>query len=231
MTPAEFRAQVHAAGPFVGHPFTDDEQAAAAAVARRGVRLSGRQGQRMSDPEAVAPSAQGPDRGGGAMTARHVVVGDTFPHAGGDARVDGTNPWRPSFVFLSWGRSLWTITEGTTDGISLAFLASMNAAGLYAPWQTPPTTPRIAIRPDDDGSVDDVVIRDVSMVRLERLGDHLWWMRCYLDGEDYIEFNIDDDGCLHEVSIADPGAHRHTAREVVVPIVVHDDTWEDGSLA
>ena len=145
------------------------------------------------------------------MSARHVVVGDTFPHAGGDATVTYLHA---TVVEWRWGDAWWLLTPDETDGVHVAFLTSMNAAGLFAPWQTPPTTPRIAIRPDDDGSVDDVVIRDVSMFRLERLGDHLWWMRCHLDGDDYIEFNIDDDGCLHEVSI-----------------VVHDDTWEDGSLA
>lgn len=85
--------------------------------------------------------------------------------------------------------------------------------GLYdpSPEENARLRPRIAIRPDKAGTVDDVVIRDVSMVRLERLGDHLWWMRCYLDGEDYIEFNIDYDGCLHEVSIADPDAYTWEA--------------------
>jgi len=43
----------------------------------------------------------------------------------------------------------------------------------------------IAVRPDDDGEVDDVVVIKPDMFRLERMSDDSWWMACYwtLDGQ------------------------------------------------
>ena len=49
---------------------------------------------------------------------------------------------------------------------------------------------RIAVRPDQDGYVDDVVVNDVSMFRMEDMGDS-WWLCCYLAGTDEsITFDI-----------------------------------------
>lgn len=43
---------------------------------------------------------------------------------------------------------------------------------------------RIALRDDSEGYLDDVVVKDVEMFRLERMDDGLIWMCCYLKGND-----------------------------------------------
>lgn len=42
---------------------------------------------------------------------------------------------------------------------------------------------RIALRPDERGDLDDVVVTDVSMFRMENM-DGRWWLCCYLAGSD-----------------------------------------------
>lgn len=52
--------------------------------------------------------------------------------------------------------------------------------------------PRLALRPDDTGALDDVVVRDVDMFRAELMDDDSLWMCCYLpgtgDGQDRVTF-------------------------------------------
>lgn len=48
---------------------------------------------------------------------------------------------------------------------------------------TPQPEYRIALRPDDQG-LDDVVVRGVSMFRMERMNDNEFWLCCYLEGTD-----------------------------------------------
>ena len=49
----------------------------------------------------------------------------------------------------------------------------------------PEPTPeyRIALRPNSAGNLDDVVVNDVEMFRMEDMGDW-WWLCCYLRGTD-----------------------------------------------
>lgn len=43
---------------------------------------------------------------------------------------------------------------------------------------------------DEDGKLDDVVINDVSMFRMERMDDGLFWIRCYRDGKPDVVFYL-----------------------------------------
>lgn len=54
---------------------------------------------------------------------------------------------------------------------------------------TPPEA-RVELRDDTDGCLDDVVVRDVPMFRLERMSRNQWWGCCYLDVEslDRVDF-------------------------------------------
>ena len=82
------------------------------------------------------------------------------------------------------------VATGTPDGARRDLL-----------WQTvrelTPTDQRpyrIALRPDQDGYLDDVVVKDVSMFRMEDMGDW-WWLCCYLAGtDDRICFHIATQG-------------------------------------
>jgi hypothetical protein len=47
----------------------------------------------------------------------------------------------------------------------------------------------IALRPDDEGLLDDVVVRGVEMFRMERLTDHQWFVCCYLTNGERITFH------------------------------------------
>jgi hypothetical protein len=50
---------------------------------------------------------------------------------------------------------------------------------------------RCIIRPDDDGTPDDIVIDNVTLFRAERMDKHWFWMACYFgDGTDRISFGI-----------------------------------------
>lgn len=56
---------------------------------------------------------------------------------------------------------------------------------------------RIALRPDKAGDLDDVVVRDVSMFRAERMDDDRWWICCYLgDDGDRIAWDITGDASI-----------------------------------
>jgi len=73
---------------------------------------------------------------------------------------------------------------------------------------------RIALRPDHEGQLDDVVVRDVTMFRMEDMGDS-WWLCCYLDGG--------DDRICWDIN------HR-TGRAVVTEWPEGDITYEPGSM-
>jgi hypothetical protein len=48
---------------------------------------------------------------------------------------------------------------------------------------------RIALRDDDNGDLDDVVINDVSMFRAERMDGKSLWMACYFpDSDEHVTF-------------------------------------------
>jgi hypothetical protein len=50
------------------------------------------------------------------------------------------------------------------------------------------------LRNDERGQLDDVVIHDVKLFRLERMDKAKWWMRCYMhEGDDYV-FHIETSG-------------------------------------
>ena len=51
---------------------------------------------------------------------------------------------------------------------------------------------RVELRNDEDGNLDDVVIRDVYMFRMERMDDDAIWMSCYLDEavDKYVDFTL-----------------------------------------
>lgn len=53
---------------------------------------------------------------------------------------------------------------------------------------------RMALRTTDDGSLDDVVVRDVSMFRAELIDADRLWLCCYLPGtgaeHDRVAFNV-----------------------------------------
>lgn len=50
--------------------------------------------------------------------------------------------------------------------------------------KAPPKGYRIALRPDSEGALDDVVVNDVSMFRAEMMDDKTLWMCCYFPGSD-----------------------------------------------
>lgn len=61
--------------------------------------------------------------------------------------------------------------------------------GLVTPDVNPNTVYDIALRPDGDGLLDDVVVNRVGMFRAERMDDKTLWLACYLDnGEDVVFF-------------------------------------------
>lgn len=75
-------------------------------------------------------------------------------------------------------------------------------AGLAKIRQVPrPSKPdyRIALRPDHTGELDDVVVKDVEMFRMERMdADHIW-LCCYLKGsEERITFHLTAKGWIWE---------------------------------
>ena len=50
---------------------------------------------------------------------------------------------------------------------------------------SPLTDYRIALRPNDEGLLDDVAVAGVDMFRMEQMSDNDWWLCCYLKDEDY----------------------------------------------
>lgn len=57
---------------------------------------------------------------------------------------------------------------------------------------------RMALRTTDDGSLDDVVVRQVSMFRAEMLDSDRLWLCCYLPGT-----GADHDRVAFDVSVRD----------------------------
>lgn len=43
---------------------------------------------------------------------------------------------------------------------------------------------------DDKGDLDDIVINNVSMFRMERMDDGNFWLRCYCDGKPDVIFSL-----------------------------------------
>ncbi len=43
---------------------------------------------------------------------------------------------------------------------------------------------------DDDGALDDVVVHDVEMFRLERMDGNAWWACCHLRDGSTVHFSI-----------------------------------------
>jgi hypothetical protein len=41
---------------------------------------------------------------------------------------------------------------------------------------------------DERGDLDDIVVNDVSLFRMERMADDTFWIRCYCDGKPDIVF-------------------------------------------
>lgn len=77
--------------------------------------------------------------------------------------------------------------------------------------------PRIALRPDHKGRLDDTVVRGVTMFRAEVMDTDSLWMCCYLSGEpdhDRIAFWVRGKGLRYRVSEYPAG----------------DVTYEEGSL-
>lgn len=75
---------------------------------------------------------------------------------------------------------------------------------------------RIALRPDDNGDLDDVVVKDVEMFRAEIMDNRSLWMCCYLEGHERVNFWV-----------------RVTGRgtlEFYVTEQPHDVPYEAGSL-
>lgn len=77
---------------------------------------------------------------------------------------------------------------------------------------------RIALRPDQDGYLDDVVVNDVSMFRMEDMGDW-WWLCCYLAGSD-------DRICFH-ITTAGRSKARVVASILETPTI--DIAYEHGA--
>jgi hypothetical protein len=46
----------------------------------------------------------------------------------------------------------------------------------------------------EDGDLDDIVLKDVSMFRMERMSDCQFWIRCYRDGKPDVVFNLSAPG-------------------------------------
>ncbi len=46
----------------------------------------------------------------------------------------------------------------------------------------------------EDGDLDDIVLKDVTMFRMERMDDGHFWIRCYRDNEPDVVFNLTAEG-------------------------------------
>lgn len=50
----------------------------------------------------------------------------------------------------------------------------------------------IELRKDSDGNIDDVVVREPTMFRMEKMNDNQWWMRVYtLKGDLVISLKVE----------------------------------------
>lgn len=54
--------------------------------------------------------------------------------------------------------------------------------------------PRIALRNDHAGRLDDVVVKDVEMFRAEMMSDKSLWMACYLTNGERITWHVSHRG-------------------------------------
>lgn len=50
--------------------------------------------------------------------------------------------------------------------------------------------PQMALRRHDDGTMDDVAVKDVEMFRAEQLDSGLLWLCCYLRNGERVTFNV-----------------------------------------
>lgn len=50
--------------------------------------------------------------------------------------------------------------------------------------------PAMALRYHDDGSLDDVVVKDVTMFRAEQLDNGLLWLCCYFANGERVTFDV-----------------------------------------
>lgn len=73
---------------------------------------------------------------------------------------------------------------------------------------------QIALRHDDLG-LDDVVVKDVSMFRMERMDDDHVWLCCYLTDGQQITFNLWLDG----------KTIKYAARESDLPVVIYEPPY------
>lgn len=46
----------------------------------------------------------------------------------------------------------------------------------------------------EGGDLDDIVLNDVSMFRMERMDDGLFWIRCYREGKPDVVFHLSAPG-------------------------------------
>ena len=51
-------------------------------------------------------------------------------------------------------------------------------------------TPPVRIDYDENGDLDDIVIENVTMFRMERMSDNTFWIRCYRDNGKDVVFNL-----------------------------------------
>jgi hypothetical protein len=54
--------------------------------------------------------------------------------------------------------------------------------------EPPPRLPRIALRKDDTGELDDIVVEDVHMFRMEFMSDNTLWIACHLTNGETISW-------------------------------------------
>lgn len=69
-------------------------------------------------------------------------------------------------------------------------------------------TSRLALRTDQEGLLDDVVVRDVSMFRAEMLTSNTLWLCCYLPGT-----GVDGDRIAFEVTARGNELHFRVSEE------------------
>lgn len=60
---------------------------------------------------------------------------------------------------------------------------------------------KIALRPNEDGYLDDIVVKDVQLFRMEDMGDY-WWIACYFNDMDSLVIHVDksDEGLAFPIS-------------------------------
>lgn len=84
---------------------------------------------------------------------------------------------RPAVGFVVFARGLLPEWCSALFVLSAQALTRVHALAGVAPEEPY----RIALRPDEDGALDDVVVKDVAMFRLERMDRRSWWLACFLD--------------------------------------------------